>query len=71
MTTKKNKVKLTADELKEFKIRRATLDAARCQHLMVEEAYLSWTKAVKEKYNLTSTFDIDTVTGALKERTDG
>jgi hypothetical protein len=59
------KITLSADDLQEFLLRRATLNNAKFQALMVEESYQLWSKNLRAKYNLPTKFEIDPVTGVV------
>jgi len=54
---------LSPEDLQEFTLRQATLNNARFQSLMVEEAYQVWIKNLRVKYKLPERFTIDPVTG--------
>ena len=55
---------LTAEDLQEFRIRQNTLNHIRSQYLMVEEAYITWSRNLREKYKIPTTkFNIDYNTG--------
>lgn len=57
---------LAPEDLQEFQLRRATFNNARFQWLMVEEAYVTWSKNVREKYDIpTAKFDINPQTGVV------
>ena len=56
---------MTADELVEFRLRRTTLEQARCQFLMIEESYQHWCEAIGKKYELAGKFSVDSASGAL------
>ena len=58
-------VALSAEDLQEFTYRRATLNNAKFQAVMVEEAYVLWSKNLRTKYQLPSKFEIDPVTGVV------
>ena len=54
---------LSPEDLQEFGLRRMTLNNAKFQSLMVEEAYHLWLKNLRVKYKLPERFEIDPVTG--------
>jgi len=64
-------VTLEAPDLQEFRLRRATLDTARFNFLMIEEAYNRWCKDICNKYGLSGKYDIDVQTGAITPRHNG
>jgi len=61
---------LSPEDLQEFTLRRATLNNAKFQALMVEESYILWSKNLREKYALPVKFDINPQTGVVTERGD-
>jgi hypothetical protein len=56
---------LSPEDLQEFNLRRVTLNNAKFQALMVEEAYALWSKNLREKYKLPVKFEIDPHTGVV------
>ena len=63
--------KLTPEDLREFELRRMTLNTAKCQMLMVEEAYLQWLKGIRLRYDIpTAKFQIDPATGTVTPQGD-
>ena len=59
-------VKLTPEDLQEFGLRRTTLNNARHQAIMVEEAFQQWTKTIRLRYDIpTPKFSIDPATGEI------
>jgi hypothetical protein len=63
---KKPVIRLSEDDLREFNIRNATLQSARCQFLMVEEAHIVWSRNVRAKYAIpTVKFNIDPHSGIV------
>ena len=58
-------ITLSAEDLQEFTLRRATLNNAKFQALMVEEAFQMWSKNLRAKYGLPVKFEIDPVTGKV------
>lgn len=58
--------RLTADELREFKLRRTVIDHAQAQTIMLRESYNLWLAGIKTKYELTGVFEIDTRNGKLQ-----
>ena len=63
--------KLTPEDMREFELRRMTLNTAKCQFLMVEEAYQMWIKGVRIRYDIpTPKFHIDAITGAVTPEGD-
>jgi hypothetical protein len=65
-TKRKPDIKLSPEDLQEFHLRRATLNSAKFQSLMVEEAYIVWSKTLRGKYKVpTVKFDIDPQTGMI------
>jgi len=58
-------VRLSAEDLQEFNLRRGTLHNAKFQSMMVEEAYITWSKNLRMKYDLPVKFTIDPQTGAV------
>lgn len=63
--------KLTPEDLREFELRRMTLNTAKCQMLMVEEAYQIWLKGIRLRYDIpTPKFHIDAATGAVTPEGD-
>jgi len=66
ITAEKPAFKLTPEDLREFELRRLTLNTAKCQMLMVEEAYQVWIKGIRLRYDIpTPKFHIDAATGAV------
>ncbi len=64
-------LKLTPEDLQEFHLRQTTLNNARFQSLMVEEAFQQWTKGIRARYDIpTAKFSIDPVTGVLTPQGD-
>jgi len=70
MASKLNKksMVLTSQELIEFQMRLATFNQARSQLVMVQEAYVAWTKEIAKKYRLPHQFDVNTQTGEINIR---
>jgi hypothetical protein len=58
-------ITLSPEDLQEFTLRRATLNNAKFQALMVEEAFQMWSKNLRAKYGLPVKFEIDPVTGKV------
>jgi hypothetical protein len=56
-------VKLSPEDLQEFNLRRGTLNNAKFQAMMVEEAYVIWSKNLRTKYGLPVKFTIHPQTG--------
>jgi hypothetical protein len=60
------KIKISPEELQEFHLRRTTLNTAKFQALMVEEAYALWAKNLRIKYDIpTVKYEIDPQTGVV------
>jgi hypothetical protein len=62
--------KLSADDLLEFRLRKAALDHARGMFLMIEEAFNAWAKTVRDKYDLPPKFTVHPATGAVTASKD-
>ena len=58
-------LKLNADDLMEFRLRRNSLDLARFNFLMVEESYQAWCLRMAAKYGMEGKFNIDAGTGLI------
>lgn len=59
-------IKLAPEDLQEFTLRRATLNNANFQSLMVQEAYAQWAKNLRIKYDIpTAKFEIHPQTGMV------
>jgi len=56
---------LSPEDLQEFDLRRVTLNNAKFQSLMVEEAWALWIKNLRTKYKLPERFEIDPNTGKV------
>ena len=64
-------IKLLPEDLLEFQLRRATLNNAKFQSLMVEESYVLWSKNLRVKYTIpTAKFEIDPQTGVVTSKGD-
>lgn len=61
---------LSPEDLQEFTLRRATLNNAKFQALMVEEAYVVWSKNIRTKYGLPVKFEINPTTGVVTSKGD-
>ena len=67
--TKPPVIKLTPEDLQEWHLRRATVNTAKFQSLMVEEAYTIWAKTLRTKYGIpTVKFEIDPQTGIVRPK---
>lgn len=56
---------LAAHDLIEFRLRKAALDAARAQFLMVQEAYQAWVKEIGKRHKIKGEFQINLQSGEL------
>jgi len=61
---------LSPEDLQEFTLRRATLNTAKFQALMVEESFQTWSKTLRDKYKLPVKFEIDPTTGVVTGKSD-
>lgn len=63
---KKDIIKLSAEDLQEFLLRRNTFNYSQGLAEMVRESYSVWLKNIRAKYNVsTAKFEIDQHTGVI------
>ena len=66
MSAKKAKakpVKLSPEDLDEFKLRSAALQNARATLIMLQESFLEWSKGLRDRYGLPGKFEVNVQTG--------
>ena len=56
---------LTADELQEFRLRRAVCETKRSEHAMLLESYRTWIAMIGKKYGVRDLKEINTQSGEL------